>query len=97
MELGTTSVTSPGVCDVVPALPINRFIEDANPHVRFCDHGAKGFVMLTLTHDKALAEFAAVSTVRTKPYDLQVLRRFETYPLPEGGVAPLSPAQGRPS
>ena len=97
VELGTTSITSPGVCDIVPALPINRFIEDANPHVRFCDQGAKGFVTLTLTHDKAIAEFAAVSTVKAKPYDLQVLRRFETRPLPEGGVAPLSPAQGRPS
>ncbi len=91
VELGTTSVTSPGICDIVPALPINRFIEAANPHVRFCDHGAKGFVKLTLTHHRALAEFAAISTVKTRPFDVQVLKRFETRPLPAGGVTPLSP------
>ncbi len=89
VELGTTSVTSPGICDIVPALPINRFIQDANPHVRFCDHGAKGFVKLTLTHRRALAELVAVSTVRAKPYAVQVLRRFETSPLPDGGVSGL--------
>ncbi len=80
VEFGATSITSPGVCDLVPAVPVNRFIEDANPEVRFCDHGAKGFVRLTLTRKQAIGELMAVSTVRAKPYDVSVLTRYRVAP-----------------
>lgn len=76
VEFGATSVTSPGVCDIVPMLPVNRMIEEANPGVRFCDHGAKGFVRLTLTHEAAIGELMAVSTIRAKPYDVRVLKSY---------------------
>ena len=89
VEFGTTSITSPGICDFAPALPINRFLQDANPHVRFTDHGAKGFLKLTLSHGGAVGELVAVSTVRARPYQLRVLKRFETAPAPGGGVQPL--------
>ena len=89
VEFGATSITSPGVCDIVPALPVNRMIEAANPGVAFCDHGAKGFVRLTLTHEAALGELVAVSTIRAKPYDVRVLKRYRVRPETPGALAPV--------
>ncbi len=89
VELGVGGVTSPGICDMVPALPINRFIQDANPEVRFTDHGAKGFVRLTLTPREAIGELMAVSTVEAKPYVLRTLKRYSIRPGAEGGVSGL--------
>ena len=80
VEFGATSVTSPGICDVLPFLPVDRFIQDANNDVRFCDNGAKGFVRLTLSHGEALGELMAVSNIRAKPYDLQVLKAYRVKP-----------------
>lgn len=80
VEFGATSVTSPGICDVLPLVPVDRFIQDANNDVRFCDNGAKGFVRLTLTHDHALGELMAVSNIRAKPYDLRVLKAYRVKP-----------------
>jgi alkaline phosphatase D len=80
VEFGATSITSPGICDVVPLLPVNRFIEEANNDVRFCDHGAKGFVRLTLRRDEAVGELMAVSNIRAKPYDLSVLKSYRVKP-----------------
>jgi alkaline phosphatase D len=91
VEIGGTSVTSSGVCDVVPLLPVNRLIEEANPgRVKFTDHGAKGFILLTLTRQEALAELMAVSTIESKPYDLTCLKRYRTTPRAEGGVTELA-------
>jgi alkaline phosphatase D len=80
VEFGATSVTSPGICDVLPLLPVDRFIQEANNDVRFCDNGAKGFVRLTLTHGEALGELMAVSNIRAKPYDLRVLKSYRVKP-----------------
>ena len=76
VEFGATSITSPGICDIAPVLPVNQLIEDANPHVKFCDHGAKGFVLLTLTREAAVGELMAVSTIQAKPYGVRALKRF---------------------
>ena len=86
VEFGVTSITSPGVCDLVPGLPVNAMLEAANPHVRFVDHGAKGFVRLTLRREEALAELMALSTVQARPYDLSVQRRYRVR---SGSAAPL--------
>jgi alkaline phosphatase D len=75
-EFGATAVSSPGVCDYAPGLPVNAAFEHANPEVRFCDHGAKGFILLTLTREAATAELVTVSTVRIRRYRTRVLRRY---------------------
>ncbi len=80
VEFGATSITSPGICDVVPLLPVNRLIVEANNDVRFCDHGAKGFVRLTLTHNHAVGELMAVSNIRAKPYEVSVLKSYRVKP-----------------
>ncbi len=91
VEIGGTSITSPGICDIVPLLPVNQLIQDANPGtVRFTDHAAKGFIVLTLRREEAVAELMAVSTVEAKPFDVATLKRYRTTPCPVGGVSPLA-------
>jgi alkaline phosphatase D len=80
VEFGATSVTSPGICDVIPLVPVDHFIQQANNDVRFCDNGAKGFVRLTLTHAEATGELMAVSNIRAKPYDVRVLKSYRVKP-----------------
>jgi alkaline phosphatase D len=94
VEFGGTSLTSPGICDIVPLLPVNQLIEEANPgRVRFTDHAAKGFIRLTLTHGGAIGELMAVSTVEAKPFDVRTLKTYRTVPGPAGGVSALEEIQ----
>jgi alkaline phosphatase D len=89
VEFGATSITSPGISDIVPALPVDRMIEAANPGVLFNDQGAKGYVRLTLTHEAALGELVAVSTIRARPYDVRVLKRYRVRPDRPGALTPV--------
>ena len=46
----------------------------ANDEVVFCDQSAKGFIMLTLTEDKAEAALMQVSTIFAKPFEVTTLK-----------------------
>jgi alkaline phosphatase D len=43
--------------------------------VRFCDQSAKGFILLTLTEDRAEAALMQVSTIFAKPFEVTTLKR----------------------
>lgn len=75
-ELGTSAVTSPGWGDDIPNFDLGGLIARQNPEVLFNDQKAKGFILLTLTHSEARAELVAVSTVRSKAYETEVLKTF---------------------
>jgi len=75
-EFGTSAITSPSVGDAVPQLPIGRMLEDAGPEVLFCDQKAKGYILLSLTREQAVAEYRAVSTIIAKPYDVETIARY---------------------
>ena len=47
----------------------------ANDEVRFCDQSAKGFILLTLTEDRAEAALMQVSTIFAKPFEVTTLKR----------------------
>ena len=88
-EFGTTGVTSPGFADMLPGAPLNEALIARNPEVKYCDSAAKGFVKLTLTRDKAVAEMVAVSTIYAPEYEVKTLRTFTV--TPDGtGVSKLS-------
>ena len=80
VEFATTSITSPGVSDRLPGLPVNRAFEDANSEVRFCDHAAKGFIRLQLNRETVQADYVAVSNIRAANGRSRVLRRFQVAP-----------------
>ncbi len=72
-EFGCTAISSPSFGAVLPG--IGEYIAEANREVVFCDQDHKGYTLLTLTPDAAVAEHVAVSTVMAKPFDRQVAAR----------------------
>ena len=76
-EFGTTSITSPSVGDAMPAIPVGQMLADANEEVLFCDQRVKGYILLTLTPERARAEYRAVSTVLAKNFTETTLATYE--------------------
>ena len=76
-EFATTAVTSPSLGDAMPAIPVGQMLADANEEVLFCDQHAKGYILLTLTPERARAEYRAVSTVLTKDFTETTLTTYE--------------------
>ena len=90
VEFGATGVTSPGIGDVLVGAPLNEaLVERNNGEVRYTDHAAKGFVLLTLTREAAKADMMAVSTIFGPDYQTRVLKRFRVAPA-ESGVGALA-------
>jgi alkaline phosphatase D len=78
VELGTTSVTSPSDADYFAPAGIDFAgrLRARNPHVRYVEPLKRGFLLLTLTHQQALAEYYAVSNVRSQDYQSGVAANF---------------------
>lgn len=88
VEFGTSSISSPSPGDAVQGVPLGAALNAANEEVVFCDQTAKGYVLLTLTPDRVVAELRAVSTIFAKPYDATVLKTFVVARGPDGLTAP---------
>lgn len=70
VELGATSVTSPSDASYFAAAGIDFAggLRARNPHIKWTDQINRGFLVVTLTHEAAQAEFFNVSTVIAKDY-----------------------------
>lgn len=79
-EFGTTGITSPGANDSIKGFSVGQVFAAANKEVVFSDQAAKGFVLLTLTHQDAKAELMAVSTIVSKTFETKVLKTFKVTP-----------------
>jgi alkaline phosphatase D len=90
-EFGGTSVTSPGGDDYFKGVKLGPGFAKASDEVKFCDQGAKGFIVLTLSRDAAQGDLMAVSTITSKTFETAPLKRFRV--TPDGtGVSGLSEA-----
>lgn len=74
-EFGTSSISSPSIGDAMPQLPLGALLEKAGEEVLFCDQRAKGYILLTLTPDRASADYRSVS-IQAKPYQAASLASF---------------------
>ncbi|WP_231638970.1 alkaline phosphatase D family protein [Sphingomonas profundi] len=77
VEFGTSSITSPSVGDSLSGVPLGQMLEAAGEEVVFCDQRAKGYILLTLTPERARADYVAVSTILAKPYEARRIAAFE--------------------
>ncbi|WP_425228333.1 alkaline phosphatase D family protein [Sphingomonas sp.] len=77
-EFATTAITSPSLGDAMPEVPVGQLLADANEEVLWCDQRAKGYILLTLTHERARAEYRAVSTVTAPAFTETTLTTWET-------------------
>lgn len=76
-EFGATAITSPSYGDLLPKLGLGKLLSDANEEVAFCDQNRKGYIVLTLTRRDARADYVAVSTILSKPYETNIVASFE--------------------
>jgi alkaline phosphatase D len=76
VEFGTSAVSSPSPGDAIAGFPLGAALMQANEEVVFCDQSAKGFILLTLTSDRAEAALMQVSTIFAKPFEVSVLKRY---------------------
>lgn len=86
VELGVTSITSPTrwLDSWLPDLQLAKAIEDQNEDIIGCDDDHNGFVRLTMTKDKMVGDWMAVSTIVNTDYTLTVRKSFEAKAEKEG-------------
>ncbi len=80
VELGTSGISSPG--DFLPygetiAAEMDQRMANHNREVRWTDGLHNGFVKLTVTPEKAVADYVTVNTVTSTDYQVSLLKRIE--------------------
>jgi alkaline phosphatase D len=79
VEFAGTSVTSPGADDGLK-MKIGPAFAAASPEVVFSDQGAKGFILLTLSHTEARGDLMAVSSITSKTFTTRMVKSFRVTP-----------------
>lgn len=91
VELGATSVTSPGAGAIFAGsgLDIDAELVRRNPQVKWTDQSSHGYLLLTLTKDEARADFMTVSTITSKDFSHEPTASFTIRPDDAPGLGPL--------
>ena len=89
VEFGTSAISSPSVGDAVAPLPLGPLLSANNDEVVFCDQSAKGYLLLTLTPQRAEAKLQSVSTILAKPFDTRTVATFAVTRDADGITAPV--------
>ena len=76
-EFGATAITSTSIGDALPDVPIGALLADANAEVLFCDQRSKGYIVLTLTHERARADYRKVSSVMAPAFTDSTVATYE--------------------
>ncbi|TRO92710.1 alkaline phosphatase [Glycocaulis profundi] len=89
VEFGVTSVTSPSPFETVNAPGVNfgRMTEDRNADILLNDAYMKGYLVLTLRSDEAVAEHIAVSTIKSRDFTASAASAWRVRP---GNGEPMS-------
>lgn len=80
LELGTAGITSPGDFESYGPKTANlmdKLVADHNPEVIWTDCQHRGFIKLSLTQEKAQADFISVSDILTEKYQVERIQRSE--------------------
>jgi alkaline phosphatase D len=83
VEFGATSVTSPSVADALSdygldGALLNQLIVDKNDEVHWHDETKRGYTLITLTPEEAVADFMTVDTVESKNFMVASGGRWRT-------------------
>ncbi len=89
VEFGTSAISSPSVGDAVAPLPLGPLLSANNDEVVFCDQSAKGYLLLTLTPERAEAKLQSVSTIFAKPFETRTVATFRVTREADGLSAPV--------
>lgn len=88
VEFGCTSVTSPGLGTYIPLERLGELLAEENADVAWYDPFGHGYTLVTLTPEKARADYYKVSTIESETFDTALVASFEATK-EEDGVSPL--------
>jgi len=90
VEFGVTSVTSPSDYEFVNAASVDfgAMTVNANPHILHHEVYTRGYVLLTLNREAALADFVSVSTIKDTAFQSGLESRWRVRPA-AGGPVPM--------
>jgi alkaline phosphatase D len=93
-EFGAPSITSPSDGDYFAPFNIDfaAGVRARNPHVKFTDPLHRGFLLLTLTPQRASAEFFAVSNILSREYETTRTAAFTVAPANGPAVGAITAA-----
>ncbi|MDO8421432.1 MAG: alkaline phosphatase D family protein [Parvibaculum sp.] len=94
IEFATSSVSSKGGYDYLAADPRVFDIAEETllrdvPEITYCETRRRGYILLEVTADKVHADYMAVSTVKSREYEVTRLRRFEVTQEAAGALSPI--------
>ncbi len=81
VEIGVSSVSSPGLESNLPAIAPRDFarsVVERNAELAWADTAQRGYAMVELSRDKAVAEFRFTDSVRARSAKLIATRRLES-------------------
>lgn len=95
VELATTSVSSPGLEEYFPADPdaTVEALYKTNPNLVYGDGKNRGYLLVTLTQKKALAEWMVVDTILRHDYHERCAKALVAQTTRKPGMSKLRPAR----
>ena len=94
VEIGATSVTSPGFEDELPlpAEAAEHALIAKNPELSYCRLRARGYTVVTISPDAVDVSWIFVDTVKTRNFSAAVGKRLHIPHTSRGGTAALAEA-----
>ncbi|MEM5518699.1 alkaline phosphatase D family protein [Henriciella sp. AS95] len=93
VELGCTSVTSPGMGKYVTGIPnLGELFAEANDDVEWYDPDGHGYTLVTLNADEVVSQFYKVSTIEDPGYTVERVADF-TAQRKEDGISSITPVR----
>jgi alkaline phosphatase D len=92
VEIGTASVTSPGIEIDLPIDPTegeNSLVEK-NPELVYCKLAARGYSVVTVAPDAVTAEWVFVNTVTSRNFNAEVGKTLRIDRCIDGGTTPVA-------
>ena len=94
VEIGATSVTSPGIETELPIDPADgeKALVAKNSELSYCKLDARGYSVVTVEPDAVTVEWVYVDNIKTRDFRAEVGKRLRIAHTTSGGTAPFSEA-----
>lgn len=94
VEVGGTSVTSPGIETDLPIDPTEgeKALLEKNPEMSYCKLNARGYSVVTVAPEAVTVEWVYVDNIKTRDFKAEVGKRLHIAHAAGGGTTPFAEA-----
>jgi alkaline phosphatase D len=92
VEIGATSVTSPGIEADLPIDPVEgeKALVEKNPELAYCKLNARGYSVVTVAPDAVTAEWVYIDTITSRSFNAEVGKTTRIAHASTGGTTPVA-------